>query len=52
MIRLQDKLQRIRSFMRSGTLSVANESAEDAVNDIIGYCLILRGMMAEKEAEK
>ena len=48
MIRLQDKLQRIRSFMRSGTLSVANESADDAVNDIIGYCLILKGLMAER----
>lgn len=49
MIRMMDKVQRIKSFLSKGKLEVQNESAQDAVRDIIGYSLILLGMMEEKK---
>jgi len=38
MIRLNDKVQRLKSFARKGAL--ANESAEDSMRDIAVYALI------------
>jgi hypothetical protein len=48
MIRLMDKIQRIKSFMFKGELKVTNESATDAARDMIGYTLILIGLMEDK----
>lgn len=48
MIRTQDKMQRIRTFLHSGSLMVEGESYEDAIHDIIGYMLILKGLLTEQ----
>jgi len=50
MIRVQDKMQRIRTYINSGSLLVTGEGYEDAIHDIIGYMLILKGLLVEKEA--
>jgi hypothetical protein len=49
LIRMMDKIQRVKSFISKGTLEVKNESAADAVRDIIGYSLVLLGMMKDNE---
>ena len=48
MIRVSDKMQRLRAFINSGKLLVKGESFEDAVHDIIGYMLIVKGMLIEQ----
>lgn len=50
LLRMMDKVQRVRSFLSKGTLDVQNESAQDAVRDIIGYSLALLGLMEENKA--
>lgn len=49
LIRMVDKIQRVKSFIVKGELKVKDESATDAVRDIIGYSLILLGMLKEEE---
>jgi hypothetical protein len=48
MIRVQDKMQRIRSFMDQGRSFVEGESFEDAIHDIIGYMVLLKGLLLEQ----
>jgi hypothetical protein len=51
LIRMGDKFQRLRTFAAKGQLQVAGEGADDAARDVIGYALILLGMLADaKEA--
>ena len=52
LIRVQDKLQRIRTFLSRGTLQVDGEGVDDAIHDIIGYMLILKGMVNERKEEE
>jgi len=48
LIRVQDKFQRIRTFLKRGTLKVDDESVYDAINDIIGYMVIFKGLVTER----
>lgn len=48
LIRLQDKLQRIRTYLNTGKLMVEGEGFEDACDDVIGYMLLLKGLETEK----
>ena len=48
MIRVQDKMQRIRTYLSKGELLVVGEGYEDAIHDIIGYMLILKGLLREQ----
>lgn len=48
MLRMSDKIQRLKSFCKNGKLEVANEGAEDSLKDIIGYSLICLGLLHEK----
>lgn len=52
LIRMMDKVQRVRSFLSKGELQVKNESAQDAVRDIIGYSLVLLGIMEDNKIEE
>jgi hypothetical protein len=47
LLRMGDKMQRLRTFAKSGALQVKGEGAEDAARDMIGYSLILLGMLAD-----
>jgi hypothetical protein len=52
LIRVCDKIQRVKSFLKTGTLQVKSESYKDSLRDIIGYCLLLIGIMEAKEKKK
>ncbi len=53
MLRVQDKMQRIRTFIgmveagHQAILSVPDETVEDSFDDVIGYMQILRGLSRE-----
>lgn len=48
LIRTQDKFQRIRTFLSRGELRVDGEGIDDAIHDVIGYMLLLKGLIKEK----
>jgi len=48
LLRLIDKVQRIRSFTNDKELSVPNESVEDACEDIINYAILAKAMLIEE----
>jgi hypothetical protein len=52
LMRCLDKFQRIRAFVSTGSLAVKNESAMDAVEDVINYMVLIAGMMKEREGSK
>lgn len=47
LLRMEDKFQRIKSFVTQGDLKVKSESIEDAFKDIIGYSSICLGMLEQ-----
>lgn len=49
MIRVQDKMQRLRTAIKRGHLQVDNEGWQDAIKDIIGYMTLLYGLFEEQE---
>jgi len=48
MMRIMDKIQRVRSFVNDGELKVPNESVYDAFDDMIGYTILAKAMLKEK----
>lgn len=52
LLRVEDKIARIESFLDKGTLSVANESAVDACMDVAAYMSILAGLIEAKREPK
>ena len=51
LLRMGDKMQRLRAFAKKGKLEVVGEGAKDAALDMIGYSLIVIGLL-EKETTK
>ena len=47
LLRLQDKMARLVSFIEKGNLAVKEESWKDAIIDIINYSVILCGLLQE-----
>ena len=43
LVRLSDKLSRLRTFEERGVLSVKDESIEDTVRDVINYAILYLG---------
>lgn len=53
MMRVMDKIQRIKTFTNDGQLSVEGESVDDACEDIINYAILAKAMLRqEREANK
>ena len=48
LVRLTDKLSRLSTFASAGRLTVDNESYEDAIIDIINYCVLFSGYVKGK----
>jgi hypothetical protein len=48
-IRLGDKLQRIRTFAERGELQVDGEGLRDACLDVINYAVLVYGLLTEGE---
>lgn len=51
LVRCIDKFQRIKSFSETGSLMVKNESVEDAIEDVINYMILLKGIILEGEED-
>lgn len=47
LLRLTDKLQRIRSFVANGTCAVKTESVEDACDDIVNYAILIKAILRD-----
>ena len=48
LLRVIDKIQRIRSFTNDKELSVPNETVEDACDDIVNYAILAKAMLMEE----
>ena len=51
LIRLQDKVARLVSFLDRGDLKVKDESVDDTIIDMINYSVIVREMIREKKEQ-
>lgn len=52
MLRMDDKRQRVKSYIVNRELQVQNESLEDAFLDIMGYCHLALGMIRSKDGRE
>ena len=50
MLRMQDKMMRIKTFAEKGELKVKDEGAKDALVDLINYTVLMYGLIQEKQA--
>ena len=51
LLRVIDKIQRIRSFTNDKELSVPNETVEDACDDIVNYAILAKAMLMEERSQ-
>lgn len=49
MIRINDKFQRVHSFIMAGELAVATEGVRDIAHDVINYAVLLYGLLEERK---
>ena len=47
--RMIDKMQRVKSFVNNGELQVKEESVNDALMDLAGYCSLFAGYLESKK---
>lgn len=50
--RMTDKMCRISSFVKNGTLEVKDESVEDTLIDLANYCILMLGYLEQKKRGK
>ena len=51
LLRVIDKIQRIRSFTNDKELSVPNETVEDACDDIVNYAILAKAMLMQERSQ-
>jgi hypothetical protein len=51
-LRMGDKWQRVKSYMKGGNLQVEGEGIEDAFRDMIGYSVLAIGILTEMKGDK
>ena len=49
LLRVMDKIQRIKSYTEKGSLEVKSESFEDACDDIINYMVLIKGYHQDEQ---
>jgi hypothetical protein len=49
LLRMSDKMQRIRTFAERGELKVDGEGLEDACLDMINYSVLVYGVLTEDD---
>lgn len=49
MLRVQDKMKRIQTFVSQGKLAVEGEGVFDAIEDTINYMILIKGIIVEEE---
>jgi hypothetical protein len=47
--RINDKMGRIKSFIKKGKLQVEDESVSDTLNDLANYCCLFAGWIEAKK---
>ena len=47
LVRMSDKFARVTNILTSGVAHVKEESAEDTIEDLINYCVILKALIRE-----
>ena len=52
LVRIIDKVSRLSTFANDGKLAVKNESYEDAILDIMNYCVLMSAYVKSKESEQ
>jgi hypothetical protein len=52
LVRMDDKLARLESFLEKGSFEVSDESFEDTCLDLANYSILLAGYVKAKKAEK
>lgn len=48
LLRMQDKLMRVKSFVSDGQLAVADEPVEDACDDLVNYAILAKALLREE----
>jgi hypothetical protein len=51
LLRALDKFQRIKSYVKSGSLAVKSETVYDAIEDVINYMILIKGIIIMRERE-
>jgi len=51
LLRMQDKLMRIKSFVNDGKLSVSGESVDDACEDLVNYAILAKALFIEEREQ-
>jgi hypothetical protein len=51
LVRMSDKIARLRTFLERGEFSVTDESCRDSILDLINYSVLLNGMLVEHMPE-
>lgn len=49
LVRIVDKVSRLSTFAQDGKLAVSNESYEDAILDIMNYCVLMSAYVSDKQ---
>jgi len=49
LVRMMDKMMRLNSFEKRGTLSVKDESVIDTLMDLANYCILMAGFIKSKQ---
>lgn len=49
-LRVTDKLQRVRAFIKNGVCAVDGESVDDACDDLVNYAILMKGLLREERA--
>ena len=52
LLRIQDKLMRIHSFIGDGELRVSGETVEDACDDLLNYAILCKALLIEEQQEQ
>ena len=47
--RMMDKISRVNSFVKQGTLNVADEKIEDTLMDLANYAILMAGYLRSKK---
>lgn len=52
LLRMQDKLMRVKSFVADGQLSVPDETVEDACDDLVNYAILAKALLREERDQQ
>lgn len=52
LVRINDKWSRLKSFVKNGQLLVKDESVEDTLQDLAGYCLLMQAYIKSKKTKE